>query len=240
MPKKTGAKHAPEVYYETYELALVPVRDTVIFPHLMSPLIVGRERSVRAIETANANNQRLAVFLQRDPETQDPATADLFSIGTEVSLGRMLRMPDGTSSVIAQGEHRVQLLSITQTDPYLRALVARMPETNDKSLETEALMRAVLALFEKAVHLSPQLPDDAFIAAMNADTPGGLADLVGSTLNAPLDKRQELLETFDPIKRLQKISVMLAKELDVLELQSKIHTQVQEEVDKTQREYYLR
>jgi ATP-dependent Lon protease len=242
MPRKNGEKKsnpATEIL-NLPEYALVPVRDTVIFPHLMNPLIVGRDRSVRAIETANANNEHVVVFLQRDPEIPDPYFNDLFSVGTEVSLGRMLRMPDGTSSVIAQGEGRVKLIAITQVEPYLRARVLPLVEARDKSLETEALMRAVLALFERAVHLTPNLPDDAYIAAMNADTPGGLADLVGSTLNLPIEKRQDLLEMLDPITRLQKVSVALAKELDVLELQSKIHTQVQEEVDKTQREYYLR
>ena len=244
MPRRNGEKKPhvplPDEIANLPEYALVPVRDTVIFPHLMSPLTVGRDRSVRAIETANATSQRVVVFLQRDPEIQDPFSEDLFTIGTEVSLGRMLRMPDGTSSVIAQGEARVKLIEITQSEPYLRARVMPISETRDKSLETEALMRAVLALFEKAVHLTPNLPDDAYVAAMNSDSPGSLADLVGSTLNLPIEKRQDLLETLDPITRLQKVSVALAKELDVLELQSKIHTQVQEEVDKTQREYYLR
>jgi ATP-dependent Lon protease len=243
MPRKNGEKKITILSNNLASLpeyALVPVRDTVIFPRLMSPLTVGRDRSVRAIETANAANQRVVVFLQRDPEIQEPYLEDLFAIGTEVSLGRMLRMPDGTSSVIAQGEARVRLIEITQLEPYIRARVMPIVETRDKSLETEALMRAVLALFEKAVHLTPNLPDDAYIAAMNSDSPGGLADLVGSTLNLSVEKRQDLLETLDPITRLQKVSVTLAKELDVLELQSKIHTQVQEEVDKTQREYYLR
>ncbi len=244
MPRKNGALKAPRsttpVIVDTLEFALIPVRDTVVFPHLMSPLIVGRERSIRAVEMAIAENQPLIVFLQRDPELQDPTTDDLFPVGTQVTVGRMLRMPDGTTNVIAQGEARVKIVEITQTDPYIRARVIKIAESNEKDLATEALMRAVLALFEKTVHLSQNLPDDAYIAAMNADNPGWLADLIGSTLNMELGKRQELLETFDAIARLQKISILLAKELDVLELQSKIHTQVQEEVDKTQREYYLR
>jgi len=220
--------------------ALVPVRDTVIFPHLMSPLAIGRERSIRAVEAALADNKPIIVFLQRDPEIQEPLVDDLFSIGTEVSVGRMLRMPDGTTNVITQGEARVRIVEIIQRDPYLCARVQPIREPIDKSLENEALMRAVLALFEKVVRLSQNMPDDAYVAAMNSDTPGWLADLIGSTLNLDLSKRQELLETIDPVVRLQKISVVLAKELDVLELQNKIHSQVQEEVDKSQREYYLR
>jgi ATP-dependent Lon protease len=222
------------------EYPLVPVRDLVIFPRLLGQLTVGRERSVRAIEMANDRNQPIVIFLQRDPETTDPRLEDLYSIGTQVSLGRLLRMPDGTSSVIAQGETRVRLIEITQTEPYFYARVQPLVETYTPSLETEALMRAVLALFEKMVRLTPSLPDDAYVAAMNSETPGALADLVASTLNLSIEKRQELLETLDPVTRLQKVSIELAKELDVLELQNKIHSQVQEEVDKTQREYYLR
>ncbi|MDE3089972.1 MAG: endopeptidase La [Chloroflexota bacterium] len=222
------------------ELALVPVRDTVFYPHLLSPLIVGRDQSIRAVEAAMANSQRLVVFLQRDPEVQDPKPEDLYTIGTEVSIGRLLRMPDGTTSVIAQGTTRVKLIEIVQTDPFLRARVMPIFEPNERNLPTEALMRAVLALFEKTVRLNQNLPDDAYVAAMNTDTPGWLADLVASSLNMEMSQRQDLLETLDPITRLQKISILLAKEVDVLELQNKIHSQVQEEVDKTQREYYLR
>jgi ATP-dependent Lon protease len=242
MPRKNGEKKPPHLteYSHLPEYPLVPVRDLVIFPRLMGQLIIGRDRSLRAIELANDRNQPIVIFLQRDPQVSEPQIDDLYPIGTQVSLGRLLRMPDGTASVIAQGEGRVRLIEITRTEPYLYARVQWLNETYTPSLETEALMRAVLALFEKTVRLTPGLPDDAYIAAMNANTPGILADLVASTLNLTLEKRQELLETLDPVARLQKVSIELARELDVLELQNKIHSQVQEEVDKTQREYYLR
>ena len=242
MPRKQTVRKSTPAFdaQPTRELALIPVRDTVIFPRLVSPLAIGRERSIRAIEAALADNKPVVVFLQRDPETTEPGFDDLYAIGTEALVGRTLRMPDGTTSAIAQGNTRVRLVEITQTDPFIRARVMPVNESFEKNLPTEALMRAVLALFEKTVQLSQGLPEDAYIAAMNADTPGWLADLVGSALNIDLAKRQELLDTLDPITRLQKISVLLAKELDVLELQSKIHNRVQEEVDKTQREFYLR
>jgi ATP-dependent Lon protease len=231
-PAKSKSKLPP--------LPLLPLRDTVLFPRLVSPIIVGRERSIHAIESAQAKKQHVVVFLQRNSDIQDPQAKDLYMIGTEISIGRMLRLPDGTTSVIAQGERRVRLFDISKTDPYLAARVAPIIESTEKKLPTEALMRAVLALFEKIVHLSPGIPDDAYVAAMNANLPGWLADLVASTLNLELSKRQELLETLEPTTRLEKISILLAKELDVLELQNKIHSQVQDEVDKSQREYYLR
>ncbi len=244
MPRKERAKKqvrpAVEDLLKLPEWPLVPVRDTVVFPHLMSPLMVGRDKSVRAIEAAIAGHQKVVVFTQRDPDVSEPGAEDLYPIGTEMSVGRMLRMPDGTTSVIGQGTARVKLIGILESEPFMNARVMPIHEPTEKTLSTEALMRAVLALFEKAIHLSPNLPDDAYVAAINADTPGWLADLVASTLNLEITKRQELLETLDPTTRLQKISILLAKELDVLELQSKIHDQVQEEVDKTQREFYLR
>jgi ATP-dependent Lon protease len=241
MSRKLNAKKNNHFDLQSFrELALVPLRDTVIYPHMVNPLSIGRDRSIRALEAAVAENVPVAIFLQRDPELADPGIDDLHAIGTEAIVGRTLRMPDGTTSVIAQGNARVKLIEIIQTEPFLRGLVMPIPEIAEKDLTTEALMRAVLALYEKVVQQTQGLPEDAYIAAMNADAPGWLADLVGSTLNIDLLKRQELLETLDPITRLQKISVLLAKELDVLELQTKIRSRVQEEVDKTQREFYLR
>jgi ATP-dependent Lon protease len=225
---------------EFVEYPLVPVRDTVVFPRLVSPVTVSRDRSVHAVEEAMLHEQRVVVFTQRDANLQDPSAEDLYAIGTEVSIGRMLRMPDGTTSILGQGEGRVRLVEILQVDPFIKARVERLPEVRDESLATEALKRAVLALFEKVVRLSPSLPEEVYVAALNAEGVGGLADLIASSLNLELGQRQEILESLDAVTRLQRISILLAKELDVLELQSKIHNQVQEEVDKSQREYYLR
>ncbi|MFQ6057598.1 MAG: endopeptidase La [Anaerolineae bacterium] len=222
------------------EYPLLPVRDTVLFPHMVTPLFVGRDRSVRAVEAAMNDDNILVVVAQREAETQEPTPDDLYTIGTEVIVGRMLRMPDGTTSILAQGRGRVRILEYTQTEPYFKARVMPLFEIAEESLPLEALRRAVLALFEKCVELNPSLPEDAYVAAMNTDEPGWLADLITSILSLDVAQRQEILETIDPTARLQKLSILLAQELDVLELQSKIHSQVQEEVDKSQREYYLR
>lgn len=219
---------------------LVPARDTVVFPRLISPITAGRERSVRAIEDAMLRDQKVVVFAQKDPERQEPGLEDLYLVGTVLSIGRMLRMPDGTTSVLGQGEARARLLEIVQTEPFVKVRVAEIPEPKDNSVETQALSRAVLSQFEKIVRLNSNLPEEMFVAAMNAEGAGALADLIGSSLNLDLLQRQDLLETIDSVERLNKISRVLENELQVLELQSKIHTQVQEEVDKNQREYYLR
>jgi ATP-dependent Lon protease len=219
---------------------LLPVRDTVVFPHMVTPLFVGRDRSTRAVEAAADGDSTIVVVAQKEPEIQDPTIKDLYTIGTEVVIGRTLRMPDGTISILGQGKQRVKIVNFVQADPYIKVEVRPIYEPTEKSLPTEALMRAVLALFEKCVQLNRNLPEDAYVAAMNIDEPGWLADLVTSTLSLEVEKRQEMLETIDPMLRLQRLSILLAQELDVLELESHIQSKVQEEVDKTQREYFLR
>jgi ATP-dependent Lon protease len=219
---------------------LLPLRDTVVFPQLMTPIVVGRDRSLKAVEAAVESNNIIIVVTQRDPEIQRPTLDDLYTVGVEMVIGRVLRMPDGTTSVLGQGRRRVRILGASQVKPYIRAHIQRLEESQKVTLGTEALMRAVLSLFEKVVQLSRTLPEDAYVAAMNLAEPGALADLIASFLELKLEQRQELLETLDPTTRLQRLSIFLANELDVLELEYQIHDQVQQEVDRSQREYFLR
>ncbi|NPV07553.1 MAG: endopeptidase La [Anaerolineae bacterium] len=225
---------------EVEELPVLPLRDTVVFPHMVAPLMVGRDRSVRALESAVRNESDLVVVTQRHAEVADPGRGDLYEVGTVVSVARTLRMPDGTTSVLAQGQGRVRIVDVLDDGPFLRARVVRITESRASGLPVEALMRAVLTLFERCVHLSDNMPEDAYVAAMNIDDPGWLADMIASILTTELGQRQDLLETLDPVARLQKISMLLAKELDVLELEDRIQSRVQEEVDRSQREYFLR
>ena len=226
---------------EAQELPLLPVRDLVLFPHVAVPLFVGRDKSLRAVEAATTGSQRLAVFAQRDPEIESPSVDDLFDVGTEALIGRVWRMPDQTTSVAVQGRRRLRLLEVVQTEPYIVGRVLPLDESVEElSISSEALMRAVLTLFEKVVRLSRSISDDAYVMAMNANHPGWLSDLVASNLNLEVLQQQELLETVDPLLRLERMSVLLAKELDVLEMESRIHSQVQQAVDKSQREFFLR
>lgn len=207
---------------------------------MVTPLFVMRERSVKAIEEAMARDRGIVVVAQRDPEVEDVGPSDLYDIGTEAVIGRMLKMPDGTTSVLVQGQRRARLCDITQWDPHIKAIVEPVGLVVEKTTHIEAQMRAVLALFEKCVQLSHSLPNDAYVAAMNIDEPGWLADLIASTLELSVEQRQSVLAAIDPAERLEAVSILLSKELDILELENKIHTQVQQEVDKTQREYFLR
>jgi len=225
---------------EEQEYIVVPLGSTVVFPHMMAPLFIGRNRSVRAVEAAMATDSPILVVAQRNSDKDDPEPDDLYTVGTEVVIGRTLRMPDGSTSLLSQGRQRVQIIEFTQMDPFLRARGIPVWEEEHDGLPTEALMRAVLALFEKCVQLSPNLPEEAYVAAMNVDEPGWLADLIASVLDMPVEEKQELLETFDTTARLQRLSILLGRELDVLELENRIQQQVQEEMDRSQREYFLR
>ena len=222
------------------ECPLLPLRDMVMFPHMVTPLFVGREKSLAAINAAHANNQTLLAVSQINADVEEPGVDDWYPVGVEVAVGRMLRMPDSSTSVLAQGRRRIQIVSITQIEPYFIARARVIEEPVGKPRETEALMRAVLALFEKCVQLNRSLPEEAYVFAMNIDEPGWLADLVASTLNLDIDERQSILESFETAARLQRVSILLGRELDVLELEDHIHSQVQNEVDRGQREMYLR
>jgi len=240
-----GAPHdsSDEMAKQTDEIGeypLLPLRDTVIFPHMVTPLFVGRDRSLRAVEAAMANEGTIVVVAQKDGEVDDPGPDDIYTIGTEMSIARMWRLPDGTTNIWGHGRRRVEILDFVQVDPYIKVRVKPIVESSEKNLPTQALMRAVLALFEKCVQLDRNIPEDAYVIAMNIDEPGWLADLVASALNTDVEKRQEILETIKPTTRLQRLSILLAQELDVLELEDRIHAQVQQEVDKSQREYFLR
>ena len=222
------------------EAPLLPLRDMVMFPRMVTPLFVGRDRSIESVEVANEQGEPLIAVAQRDADIIEPGTKDLFTFGTEVDIGRILRMPDGTISMLSQGLQRVQIVEYVHLEPYIRVRALPIYEATEETPLTEALMRAVLALFEKVVQLNRNLPEDAYVFAMNIDEPGWLADLIAQALDLEVSERQEVLETLEIAARLQRVSVLLAKELDVLELEDRIHSQVQQELDKTQREYFLR
>ncbi len=219
---------------------LLPLRDVVIFPHMVTPLFVGRERSVRALEEANASDGHLIMAAQRDPELDEPTPSDLYTIGTYVSIGRMLHMPDGSTSVLIHGEQRIEIVEFERTQPFFQVRARPIRRTTDKPPSTQALMRAVLAMFEKVVRLNRSLPEDVYVYALNIDDPSWLADMITQTLDLSLADRQEMLELLDPVLRLQHLSILLGRELEVLELEDKIHVRVQREVDKSQREFFLR
>ncbi|MBI4562268.1 MAG: LON peptidase substrate-binding domain-containing protein, partial [Candidatus Rokubacteria bacterium] len=224
-------------------LSILPLRDTVLFPQAVLPLAVGRPASVRLVDEAIPGSRLIAAVTQRDPAIEDPRRADLFSVGTLTIIHKMLRQPDGTLRLVVQGLGRIRVTEILQEQPFLRARVVPLddiePEPGD--LAAEALTRNAVALFQKIVSLSPLLPDDLAAVAANLSDPGRLADVIAAALPALTTAvKQELLETAEVKSRLQRLVTTLAKEAEVLELGSKIQSEIQSEMSKSQREYYLR
>ena len=225
------------------ELPILPLRDTVLFPNSFMPLAVARESSVRLIDDAIANGKLIAVFTQRDASIEEPTQEDLYTVGTATHIHKMFKLPDGSLRLIVQGLARLRLEEVVATQPYLRARVTSATEdTNDADrLEIDALARNIKTNFQQVVSLSPLLSDDLQTLAMNITEPGRLADFIASSLSTiSTAVKQEVLETLDIRARMDNLNRILIKELEVLELGSKIQSQVQSEVGKNQREYFLR
>ena len=221
-------------------LPLLPIRNTVLLPNLVTPLIVEQEQSLKALEEAMKKDRILFVVTQLNEDLEDPGQDDVYTVGVEGMVDRVLKMPDGTTSVLLHGQRRLRRLEYTQQTPFIRVRAEIVDEDTERTLTVDALVRATLALFEKCVKLSNTLPEEAYITAMNIDQPGWLADFIVSAIEPPVAVRQSILEAFRIEERLQKTCILLTKELNILELENQIHNQVQLEVDKNQREYFLR
>lgn len=222
------------------DLIVLPLADTVLFPHMLASLFLADDAAIAAAEQAWASDRRILGLARREPAFGPAMFADLFAVGTEAEVQRVRKMPDGTTSVILLGRRRMRVLEPLDDMPPIRVRAVGLDPSHEHSLAVEAMTRAVLALFERVVRLSRTLPDDAYATALNVDDPGGLADLIVSTLSLSLNARQQILETVDPEERLHRVSALLTQELDLLELESRIQSQVQKEVDRSQRELFLR
>ena len=223
-------------------LAVLPVRDTVLFPGAVLPLTVGRESSLALVNSLTGEEKLLGVVAQLDPRVEDPAAADLHKVGTLAKVHKTVKMPNGNVVVFLEGLQRIRIVELLGLRPFLRAAVASEPDIyGDKDNELEALQRNAQDLFRDVVSHSPQLSDDLQNVAMNIDDPGKLSDFIAGTLPSLTTLvRQELIETSNVRKRLEMLIRELSKELEVLELRSKINEQVQEQVSQNQREYLLR
>ena len=225
------------------ELPVLPLRDTVLFPNSFMPLAVARDSSVRLIDDAINSGKLIAVVTQRDAALEEPTQDDLFTVGTATHIHKMFKLPDGSLRLIVQGLARVHLDEVVSTEPYLRGRVRRAAEApaDAASLEIDALQRNIKSNFQQVVSLSPLLSDDLQTLALSITEPGRLADFIASSLSTiGTPQKQEMLETLDVRERLDALNRILIKELEVLELGSKIQSQVQSEVGKNQRDYFLR
>ncbi len=222
------------------ELPILPVKGTVVFPYLIVPLVVSNERLIKLVDETLSDNKILGLFTQKDSEVEDPKPEDLYQVGTAANIVKMLRFPDGTLRILVQGLSRVKLEELASREPYLRARVKVVEGSYETSLELEALMRNIVGLFRKLVDLAPYLPEEVEAVVINIEDPSKLADFIASNINLEVSDKQELLETLNPVERLRQLTPLLNKELSVLELGAKIRSEVKVEMDKDQREYYLR
>jgi ATP-dependent Lon protease len=221
-------------------LPVLPLRETVPFPETLTPLAIGQERSLQLVNDVLAGDRMLVMVASRDPEKDDPAPDDLYPVGVAGVVARMLKVPDGTLRILVHGAQRVVLDEYVATDPYLVARVSEAPDQIVASPELEALHRNVQATFSRIIEELPYLPEELQVAVANLDDPAELAHLIAGALRISTEERQQLLEELSVLRRLRRLSEVLARELELVEIGTKIQTQVQSEMDKGQREYFLR
>jgi ATP-dependent Lon protease len=228
---------APEV---PQVLPVLPLKETVVFPESMSPLAIGQERSVKLVEDVVSADRVVALVTVRNSEADPPGWDDLYEIGTAALVQKMIRVPDGTLRILVQGLQRIRLVQRVEDEPYLVAEVEEVPDVVEASRELEALTRNVQSLFGRIIGLVPYLPEELQLAAANVDDPSALSYLVASTIRIKTEEKQRQLEIADVAERLRELSAILNRELEVYELGTKIQSQVQSEMEKGQREFFLR
>ncbi len=223
-------------------LPVLPVRDIVVFPYMIIPLFVGRDISIKAIDNALNSHRLILLLTQKDLSVETPGPDDLYQIGTVGMIMRMLKLPDGRVKILIQGLSKVRVINFSQTEPFILADIEKLTESRveEITIEIEALMRSVKELLDKAVSLGKTILPDVMVIIENIDDPGRLADLVASNLGLKTEQAQEVLEILDPVQRLKKVSEILARETELLTVQQKIQTEARTEIDKVQREYFLR
>ncbi|MGH2923035.1 MAG: LON peptidase substrate-binding domain-containing protein, partial [Solirubrobacterales bacterium] len=221
-------------------LPVLPLRETVTFPDTLTPLAVGQERSIKLVNDVLSGNRLLAMVASKDPENDAPGPDDLYDVGVAGSVARMMKMPDGTLRILVQGGERVKLTDYVAEEPYLVARIDVVPDVVEPSPELEALSRNVQNTFSEIIEQIPYLPEELQLAVANIDEPSALAHLIAGALRIPTEEKQTLLEETVVAKRLRRLSEILTRELEVVRLGSKIQSQVESEIDKGQREYFLR
>jgi len=223
------------------ELPVVALREFVIFPMMVTPLNVGRPKSIKAVDAAAAELRVFITVMQKDKEIQDPKPPDdLYQVGTLVSILRMMRSPEGNIQLILRGLARVRIEEWTQTDPYLKARYSLIDETVEQTIEVQALVNSAKELFRQMAQLSPQIPEEAVSLVASINNPAHIADLLVTALNISMEERQRFLEMTDPVQRLRELIPLLSREVQVLELTQKIQEKARQELDKAQREFILR
>ncbi len=239
--KQTPAREEDEAIQFGDELPVLPIRNAVLFPGAVAPFDVGREKSVALVEDVdNLTAPVIAIFAQRDPSTDDPGKDDLHHVGCAARVLKALKHSSGNYSLILQGLTRIRLDTMTQSGPYLKAKVSRLPEQNAADDEAEALSMSLRDIAKQVIQLMPELPREAGSLIDSIQAPGALADLVAGNLDAPVDEKAQLLEMIDVKERIRKVLKLLTRQLEILKMRERINSQIKEEMGKNQREYVLR
>ncbi|HSB30626.1 MAG TPA: LON peptidase substrate-binding domain-containing protein, partial [Candidatus Sulfobium mesophilum] len=223
-------------------LPVLPVRDIVVFPYMIIPLFVGRDISIKAIDAALNSNRMILLLTQKDLSVENPVTTDLYSTGTVGMIMRMLKLPDSRVKILVQGISKAKVKKFTQSGAFFTAAIDKIEEVKPEglSVEVEAEIRSVKEQLDKAVSYGKTVLPDIMAVIENLDDPGRLADLVASNLGLKAEQAQEVMEILDPVQRLRRVSEMLSREIELLIVQQKIQSEARGEIDKTQREYFLR
>jgi ATP-dependent Lon protease len=223
----------------TRKVPLLPLRDIIVFPHMVVPLFVGREKSINALEEAMAADKEILLAAQRKAKTNEPTPEDIFAVGTLGVIIQLLRLPDGTVKVLVEGKRRARIHRFTETDAHFQVEAEEMPEVDEKTVEIEALMRSIHATFESYVKLNKRIPPEMLVSVQTIDEPGRLADTIVAHLSLKLNDKQAILEMDSPVKRLEKLFELMQAEIEILNVEKKIRTRVKKQMEKTQKEYYL-
>ena len=221
------------------EIPLLPLRDIIVFPHMVVPLFVGRERSIAALDEAMSNDKEILLAAQREARTNEPAAEDIFEVGTIGTIIQLLRLPDGTVKVLVEGKKRARIDAFLSTDPHFQCAVSEVPETQESTVEVEALMRSIHATFESYVKLNKRIPPEMLMNVASIEEPGRLSDTIVAHLNLKLTDKQDLLEIPDPGVRLERLHELMQSEIEILLVEKKIRSRVKKQMEKTQKEYYL-
>lgn len=223
----------------TIELPLLPLRDVVVYPHMVIPLFVGREKSIKALERAMESGKQVLLLAQRNASDDDPGKDDLYSIGTVSNILQLLKLPDGTVKVLVEGGERARVISIRDEEDYFSAEAEELVSTDIPSAESDALLRSAMTQFEQYVSLSKKVPSEVMTSLSGIDEPGRLADTVAAHMSLDLEQKQEILEMFDIRDRLEHLLGLIEAEIDLFQVEKRIRGRVKKQMEKSQREYYL-
>ena len=224
---------------KTHQYAVLPLRDIVVFPHMIVPLFVGREKSVKALEHVMEQDKQILLLTQKSPTEDDPKTDDLYKVGVVGNILQLLKLPDGTVKVLVEGGQRMKVKMALDNGTYIEAKCNELNDETPLNDETEALGRAAMTHFEQYVKLNKKIPPEVIVSVNQIDEPSKMADTIASHLAIKLDQKQSLLEAANTADRLEKIFGFMEGEIGVLEVEKRIRGRVKKQMEKTQREYYL-